>query len=81
MGNILLVGYLGLVPTALAYGVYFFGLRGATPTAAALATMLEPLTATVLAVGYYGETLSFAGGVGVLLIVGALGLYYLTPER
>lgn len=81
VGNILLVGYLGLVPTALAYGVYFFGLRGATPTAAALATMLEPLTATVLAVGYYGETLSFAGGVGVLLIVGALGLYYLTPER
>lgn len=79
--SFVLVVYLGVVPTAVAYGAYFLGLRGARPTAAALATMLEPLTATVLAVGWYGERLSFAGVLGVVLIVGALGLYYLAPER
>lgn len=72
-----LVLYLGLVPTAVAYGAYFLGLRHAQPTAAALATMLEPLTATLLAVAWYGERLTVAGAVGALLIAGALGLYYL----
>jgi drug/metabolite transporter, DME family len=75
-----LVAYLGVVPTAVAYGAYFLGLRGAHPTAAALATMLEPLTATVLAVAFYGERLSVAGVLGVVLIVGALGLFYLAPR-
>ncbi|HYQ63526.1 DMT family transporter [Actinophytocola sp.] len=69
--------YLGLVPTAIAYGAYFLGLRHAQPTAAALATMLEPLTATLLAVGLYGERLTPSGIAGALLIVGALALHYL----
>ncbi|HEX6357521.1 DMT family transporter [Actinophytocola sp.] len=79
-GDVLaLIGFLGLVPTALAYGSYFLGLRHAHPTAAALATMLEPLTATVLAVALHGERLTAAGVVGALLIAGALALYYLAP--
>jgi len=76
---VVLVVYLGLVPTALAYGAYFLGLRSAHTTAAALATMLEPLTATILAVAFYGETLSVAGVVGVVLIVAGVGVYYLKP--
>lgn len=71
-----LVLFLGLVPTAIAYGAYFLGLRHAQPTAAALATMLEPLTATLLAVAFYGERLSAMGFGGALLIAGALALYY-----
>ena len=67
-----LVGYLGVVPTAVAYGAYFVGLRHTHPTAAALATMLEPLTATVLAVGLYGERLDLAGVAGAVLIAVAL---------
>jgi DME family drug/metabolite transporter len=78
---VLLIGFLGLVPTALAYGAYFLGLRDAHPTAAALASMLEPLTATVLSVALYGERLTAGGVVGALLIAGALGLYYLAPRR
>lgn len=74
---LLLVLYLGLVPTAIAYGSYFLGLRRARPVAAALATMLEPLTATLLAVLWYGERLTAAGAVGALLIAGGLVLYYL----
>jgi len=75
-----LVGFLGIVPTAIAYGAFFLGLRHAHPTAAALATMLEPLTATALAVALNGERLSLAGVLGSLLISGALALYYLAPE-
>jgi DME family drug/metabolite transporter len=72
-----LVLYLGLVPTAIAYGAYFLGLRHAQPTAAALATMLEPLAATLLAVALHGERLSAVGICGALLIAGALALCYL----
>lgn len=75
-GVVGLVLFLGLVPTAIAYGAYFLGLRHAQPTAAALAVMLEPLTATLLSVAFYGERLSVMGIAGSLLIVGALSLYY-----
>lgn len=79
-GEVLLtVAYLGIVPTAIAYGAYFVGLRHGTPTAAALATMLEPLTATLLAVGWYGEELTAAGVLGAALIAGSLALHYLRP--
>lgn len=69
-----LVTYLGLVPTAIAYGAYFLGLRHASATAAALSTMLEPLTATLLAVAFLGERLSGVGLAGAVLIAGALGV-------
>lgn len=69
-----LVTFLGVVPTAVAYGAYFLGLRHAHPTAAALATMLEPLTATALAVTLHGESLTAAGVVGAGLIVAALAV-------
>lgn len=72
-----LAAFLGTVPTAVAYGAYFVGLRHAHPTAAALATMLEPLTATILAVTLHDERLTTAGLAGAALICAALGLYYL----
>ncbi|MPZ83039.1 MAG: EamA family transporter [Actinophytocola sp.] len=75
-----LVAYLGVVPTAVAYGAYFLGLRHASATAAALATMLEPLTATLLAVAFHDERLTAAGVGGAVLIAGALALYYV-PSR
>ncbi|MCT2586681.1 DMT family transporter [Actinophytocola gossypii] len=71
---LVLTGYLGVVPTAVAYGAYVLGLRHATATAAALATMLEPLTATLLAVAFHGETLTAAGFAGAALIGGAVAL-------
>src|SRR5882757_5495963 len=43
--------YLGWVPTALAYALFFTGLlRGVTASSAAVVAVLEPLTATVLSV-------------------------------
>jgi len=73
--------YLGIVATAVVYGAYVLGLRHAGATAAALAVVLEPLTATVLSVAFHGERLTAAGVAGAVLIAGALALYYLPGGR
>jgi DME family drug/metabolite transporter len=64
--------FLGTVPTAIAYGAYFIGLRGSHPVAAVLASMLEPLTATVLSVMFFDDRLSTAGVIGAALLGVAL---------
>jgi drug/metabolite transporter (DMT)-like permease len=43
--------------------------------------LLEPLTATLLAVGLRDERLTAAGVVGAALIAGALLLHYLAPRE
>ncbi|CAM3683681.1 DMT family transporter [Kibdelosporangium persicum] len=68
--------FLGLVPTAVAYGVYLIGLRGASAVAAALAAVLEPLTATVLSVAFFAESLGIVGVVGAVLLGLALVVNY-----
>ncbi|PRY02599.1 DME family drug/metabolite transporter [Allonocardiopsis opalescens] len=73
--------YLGAVPTALAYVAYFSGLRTAPTSAAALAVILEPLTATVLGVLLLGDRLSTAGAVGALLLAAAVAVEYAAPRR
>jgi DME family drug/metabolite transporter len=78
---VLLTAYLGVVPTALAYGAFFLGVRHAGATAAALASVLEPLTATLLAVAFYGERLTAAGVAGAALIVAALALHHAPSRR
>jgi DME family drug/metabolite transporter len=66
--------YLGAVTTAGAYVVYMAGLRYVAATAAGVASLLEPLTATLLGVMVFGEELGVAGGAGAVLLLGALGL-------
>jgi DME family drug/metabolite transporter len=63
-----LLGYFCLVPTALAYSLYFTGLRGVTASAAAVVAVLEPVTATVLGVLLLGSTLSLTAGLGAVLL-------------
>jgi DME family drug/metabolite transporter len=59
-------------PTALAYTLYFRGLRTAPASTGALLSMLEPLTATVLSVALLGNRLSPAGIAGAVLLAGAV---------
>lgn len=69
--------YLGVVPSALAYGMFFAGLRTVPGAVASIVTLLEPLTATALATAFLGERLSpgaLAGGVLVLAAVAGLYL-------
>ncbi|WP_329181405.1 DMT family transporter [Streptomyces sp. NBC_01477] len=72
--TLLLLGYLVSVPTALAYGLYFAGaavLRSATVSVVAL---IEPVSATVLAVTLLGEHLTAATVLGTACLLGAVGV-------
>lgn len=64
--------YLGLVPTAFAYALYTVGLRRTPATVAGIASLLEPLTATTLGVGVFGERLGLTGALGALLLLAAI---------
>ena len=66
--------YLGAVTTAGAYAIYTIGLRDVTASVAGIASLMEPLTATLLGVFLFGERLGAAGVVGALLLFSALGL-------
>ena len=68
--------YLGLVPSALAYGLFFTGVRTVPGPVASIVTLLEPLTATVLATVFLDERLAPAAlASGVLLLAAVAGLY------
>ncbi len=68
--------YLGLVPSALAYGLFFTGVRTVPGAVASIVTLLEPLTATVLATVFLGERLAPAAVAGgALLLAAVAGLY------
>jgi drug/metabolite transporter, DME family len=63
---------LAIGPTAVAYTLYFRGLRGAPPRTAALLALLEPLTGTVLAALILGERLTGTGIAGAALLAVAV---------
>lgn len=69
--------YLGVVPTALAFVVFLAGMQYATATVASIITLIEPLTATVLAWLLFDEQLGPLGLFGAALLLGAIGLLYL----
>ena len=64
--------YLGLVPTALGYVLFFIGMRTTQATAASIITLLEPLTATLLAWLLLGEKLGIWGVLGGALLLTAI---------
>ena len=66
--------YLGIVPTVLAYALFFGGLRTTSAEVAAVLTLLEPLVATLLAVVLLGETLTALGWLGAVLLLAAVGV-------
>lgn len=76
----LLLIYLGLVPTALAYILFSWGLAQTTATKASIVALLEPLTATFLATTLLGEWLSPVAWIGSLLLFSSLVLLSV-PER
>src|SRR3954464_11867206 len=73
--------YLGLVPTALAYVLFLTGMRSVTATVASIATLIEPLTSTLLAWLLFGEQLGPLGIFGAALLLGAIGLLYRGESR
>ncbi|MFC4626685.1 DMT family transporter [Promicromonospora alba] len=66
------LAYLGIFTMALAYGLFYAGLRTTRSGAAVVATLLEPVTAAVAAAVLLGERLGPLGVVGSVLILAAV---------
>jgi len=69
-----LLAYLGFVPTAVAYWIFFTGMRATPATTASIIVLLEPLVAAFLAAFLYQEQLPPLGWLGAALLVGAMGV-------
>ena len=69
--------YLGAVPSALAYGLFFTGVRVVPAAVASIVTLLEPRTATALAAVVLGERLAPTALAGGALMLGAVTALYL----
>lgn len=71
-----LLGYIGVVPTALAYLCFFLAMRYIPAATASILSLLEPLTATLLAWLLFDERLGPGGALGALLLFGAIAILY-----
>jgi DME family drug/metabolite transporter len=76
-----LVVYLGVVPSALAYVMYQRGLRHVPASTASILTLAEPLTAAVLAWILFAEALSPVGIAGGALLLASILLLTRRPPR
>ncbi len=66
--------YLSIVPTALAYALYVRGMRSVRATTAATITLLEPLGSALLAILLLGERFTATGIVGAALLIGSIAV-------
>jgi DME family drug/metabolite transporter len=73
--------WLAVVATVIAYGLFYAGLRSTPGSVAMILTLLEPVTAVVLAAALLGEALTVASVLGGALLLGAVLLLYLAPGR
>jgi DME family drug/metabolite transporter len=69
-----LLAYLGLVPTALAYMAYVVGMRTTPVSVSGILSLIEPLTATLLGVAFFGNRLGATGAAGAMLLLGAVAV-------
>jgi DME family drug/metabolite transporter len=72
---------LGTAPTAVAYTLYFRGLRTVGASTAAVMALVEPLTSALLAALVLGDRLGVAGTAGAVLLVVAVVMAARTPKR
>ncbi|MGI5350911.1 DMT family transporter [Streptomyces sp. CA-250714] len=69
---VLLMLYVGAVPTALAYPLYFAGAAVVRAATASVVMLIEPVSAAVLAVGLLGERLTLPMLLGTLVLLTAV---------
>ncbi|MGW3783330.1 DMT family transporter [Micromonospora chokoriensis] len=78
--TVALLLHLGVITTAVAYALFYAGLRTTPGSVAALLTLLEPLTAAVLAVALLHEPLPLPVVVGGVVLLSAVAATYLAPQ-
>lgn len=76
-----LLAYLGVATMALSYGLLYAGLRTTSGSAATVATLVEPLSAAVLAAALLNERLTWPALLGGGLILAAVVALRPTEEH
>ncbi|WP_433540153.1 DMT family transporter [Streptosporangium sandarakinum] len=75
------VAYLGVVPTALAYVLFFTGLGSVRATTASVISLVEPVGAAAIGVLAFGERFTAQGVAGAALLLAAVALLALRERR
>ena len=71
--------WLGLVPTAIGYFLFTFGLKRVDSSTAATLVLAEPATATILAALIIGESLVLQSFLGIAIV--AAGILYISKSK
>lgn len=74
--GLLMIFWLGLIPTAVAYIAYAYGLAKVRASTASTLILAEPATATLLAAIVLGEAINARGWTGIVVVI--IGLIYLS---
>lgn len=73
--------YTGLATTALAYGLWTFGLKHLRPSASAVLLLVEILVASIVSLALHRETFGLVEIAGAVILVGAVVGMTLVEER
>ena len=76
-----LLAYLGAVPTALAYSLFFAGLAVVRATTASVIALVEPVTAAIVAMVLLGERLTVTATIGAIVLLGSVVTLALGERR
>jgi DME family drug/metabolite transporter len=79
--SLTLLAYLGIATMALSYGLLYAGLRTTSGSAATVATLVEPVSAALLAALLLGERLTWPALLGGVLILAAVVALHPTDEH
>lgn len=74
--GLMMIFWLGLIPTAVAYIAYAYGLAKVRASTASTLILAEPATATLLAAIVLGEAINARGWTGIVIVI--IGLIYLS---
>jgi DME family drug/metabolite transporter len=73
--------YVAAVPTAIAQTLFLTGIKGTGAVGGAIASLLEPLVSTVLAVILLHETMSWVGMLGAAILLSGIVIVQWTPAE
>jgi DME family drug/metabolite transporter len=79
--SLVLLGYLGLVPTAVAYILFNTGLSSIRATTASVIVLVEPVTAAAIAVLFLGEKLTLIAMFGVIILMASVVVLALSERH
>ena len=73
--------YVAAVPTAIAQTLFLIGLQGTGAVGGAIASLLEPLVASLLAVVVLHERMHGTGVIGAALLLSGIGILQWSPGK